>query len=71
MSTVRDEYNLVCSGCGSDEHLAVELTTMAKLTLDGTDPFGDHEWDHNSYMRCANCGNDGTVCSFYVDEVAP
>lgn len=70
MSTVREEYDLICPQCGSDEHLAVELTTMADLTPEGTDPYGDQEWDHNSYMRCRNCGSDGAVCTFYVEEVS-
>ncbi len=74
MSTVREEYDLICPQCGSDEHLSVELTTMAYMTPEGTDPFGDQEWDHNCYMRCINCincGNDGTVCTFYFEKVEP
>ena len=69
LPTVRDEWDLACPDCGSDEHLQVELTTMADLTPDGTTPFGDQEWDPTSYMRCENCGRDGHVRDFTAEEV--
>lgn len=68
--TVRDEWGLACPGCGSDEHLQVELSIMAKLTPDYTDTVSDdHIWDQTSYMRCENCGHDGHVSDFTIDEV--
>ena len=66
--TVRDEWQLACPKCGSDERLQVSLRSMADVTPDGTEPFGDHEWDNASFMRCAACGHAATVSNFYVEE---
>lgn len=71
MSTVREEWSLACPDCGCDDCLQIELTTMADLTPDGADPFGDQEWDHGSYMRCDNCGKDGHAIDFHVEKVTP
>jgi DNA-directed RNA polymerase subunit RPC12/RpoP len=68
MSTVREEWGLSCPKCGSDERLEVELTTMAKLTPDGTDPIGDQLWDETSYTRCDACGHDGKLARFHLDD---
>jgi hypothetical protein len=71
MSTVRETVGLACPNCQSDNFLQVELTTMAKLTSEGTDPFGDQFWDGNSFMRCDNCDHEGLVANFYTEEVLP
>lgn len=71
MNTVRIEWGLACPKCQSDEHLQVQLVTMADLTPDGTEPGGDQEWTPRSFMRCAACGYEGRVSSFDVDEVKP
>ncbi len=71
MSTVREIWGLACPKCGSDERLQVELTTMADLTPDGTEPFGDQLWDGKSYTRCDACGHDGKLARFRCDEVKP
>jgi uncharacterized Zn finger protein len=65
MNTVRKEWGLACPNCGSDEHLEVELATMARLTPDGPEPpLREHYWDEGSYMRCEACGTIGYVKSF-------
>jgi len=70
MNTVRAIFELACPSCGTDECLQVELTTMSTLSADGTEPFGDHYWDGDSHMRCANCGHRGIVTDFELDETA-
>ena len=67
MRTVRDEWNLECPHCESDEHLQVEIVTMADLSEEGTEPVGDQEWSDDSYMRCRNCHFDGCVRDFEID----
>ena len=69
--TVREEWGLACPKCGSDDHLQVQLTTMADLTSYGTEPFGDHTWNENSHMRCFACGHNGKVAGFNCVEVRP
>jgi hypothetical protein len=66
--TVRDEWGIACPNCGCDDRLQVQLTTMANLTPDGTEPFGDQEWDDTSFMRCASCSHSGRVTDFYVED---
>jgi len=39
--SVREEWGVACTVCVSDECLQVELSTLADLTPDGTEPFGD------------------------------
>jgi predicted nucleic-acid-binding Zn-ribbon protein len=65
MSTsVQSLYNLACPACGSDEFLQVMIETWADLSEDGTEPFGDHEWNEYSRCRCVNCGLEGAVEQF-------
>jgi predicted nucleic-acid-binding Zn-ribbon protein len=63
-NTVRSLYNLTCPACGSDEFLQVMIETWADLSTEGTEPFGDHEWNEYSSCRCVNCGFDSAVEKF-------
>jgi hypothetical protein len=69
MSTLRDTFELACPKCGQAEALEVQITAMALLTRDGTEPFGDHEWDDNSLCRCPECDHSGNISAFTVAEV--
>lgn len=66
--TVRTEWNLACPGCKSDESLHVSVTVRAALTLDGTEPVGDHEWDDRSTLQCTACAWLGTVGEAEVER---
>lgn len=63
-SDLRDVFDLACPACGQAEHLLINITTLARVTADGTEPEGDHEWDDASYCRCPECGRGGTVADF-------
>lgn len=63
-NSVQSLYNLVCPACGSDEFLQVLIETWADLSADGTEPFGDHDWDGYSSCRCAVCGHHSVVERF-------
>ncbi len=65
--SVWDEWHLKCPKCGSDEYLEVVFKGTARLTSQGTEDIGDHEWDQESYMACAHCGHDGNVRDFDSD----
>ncbi len=71
MSAVREAWRLACPNCGSDESLQVQITVMADLSDEGTDPCGDHQWDDESFMRCRACSHAGIVKSFRVGEETP
>jgi hypothetical protein len=64
--TVRHVFNMACPTCGSDEDLLVDITTLAYLTPDGTEPTGDHDWDDDSDCRCSACDHAGRVSDFRI-----
>jgi hypothetical protein len=71
MSTVRNQWGLACPKCASDDYLQVQITVMANLYPEGTDPHGDQGWDGTSFIRCYNCHHTGTVRQFTVEEIYP
>ena len=69
MSTsVQTLYGLCCPACGSDAFLQIWIETWADLSEDGTEPFGDHDWDNYSACRCANCGHHSAVERFRAKD---
>lgn len=61
MST-RDQWEMICPSCASDESLAVEVKIFAALSEDGTEIHGgDQEWDDDSKCECCGCGWSGLV----------
>ena len=61
---LRDAFELGCPACGQANELVIAITTLARITPDGSDPEGDHEWDETSYCRCPDCGHHGIVADF-------
>ena len=61
---LHDVFDLGCPACGQANELVIMITTLARITPDGSEPEGDHEWDDTSYCRCTECGHDGTVGDF-------
>jgi hypothetical protein len=61
---LRATFELSCPVCGQADHLHILITTLARLTSEGSDPEGDHEWDDSSYCRCPECAHDGIVADF-------
>lgn len=72
MGTVRSNHGMACPKCGSDEQLDVAATIWVPLVRGGTDPdlahAHDHEWDDNSAVVCQQCGHQGLVKDFMVQE---
>jgi hypothetical protein len=66
--TVAELWNMRCPGCGSDEHISVSCMRSAMLTHDGTEEFGDSEWDQDSHARCTKCDYSGYVHDFDADN---
>ena len=71
MTSVRETFGLCCSNCGSDESLQVQVSTMADLSADGSEPTGDQEWQEDSFIHCRACGHTGTVKNFTAKETTP
>lgn len=61
---LRDVFKIGCPACGQANQLVIMITTLSRVTPDGSEPEGDHEWDDASYCRCPECGHDGTVAGF-------
>jgi len=62
---------LACPRCGNDSMLTIEATTLAVVTDDGAETFGDMEWDAGSYAECPKCGNQATVAAFQATDGHP
>ena len=62
--TVREMYDLACPKCGDDDTLQLVISTWATLSTEGTEPFGDHEWDGAASCRCRSCKFTSDVRSF-------
>jgi hypothetical protein len=57
---------IACPACGNDFMIYIEARTMAAVTDDGSETFGDMEWDASSYTECPDCGRSGTLSEFRV-----
>ena len=67
---LRSEHDLACPKCGYAETLTIDISCSAILSIDGTEPHGDHYWDNDSSCFCDECGHNGTVGEFRVAEAA-
>ena len=70
MTDMNDDFGLACPNCGQREALCIQMTCMTHVTANGSEPYGDHDWDGTSYCCCELCGHDGTVTDFTVTEDA-
>lgn len=66
--TVRTLFAMACPTCASDAHLMIVITAWAKLSADGTDPSGEHDWDDASDCTCNACDHAGTVQNFRISS---
>lgn len=62
--SLRITYDLVCPRCVNDQRLIVEISTLAHLSTEGTEPFGDQYWGPSSACRCPQCDYHATVADF-------
>lgn len=53
-----------CPECGSTEEFYVSFAGQARVTADGSEDCGDHEWDGTDHCRCAECDHFATVAEF-------
>lgn len=65
---VFDEWSMRCPKCGRDDGLQIVITTFARLTPDGTEDVGDHEWEDDSVCRCGHCYWAGKVSDAKIEE---
>ena len=53
-----------CPECGALEPFKIAISTIATVYDDGTEEFGDTEWDDDSYCECGSCSHSGIVEQF-------
>lgn len=58
---------IVCPKCGNDAMVYIEARTLAVVTDDGAETFGDMEWDSDSYAECPDCQHRCTLKEFRIN----
>ena len=48
-------HGMTCPKCGSDQDLRVAFKGVCKMTANGSEDSGDHDWDDDSACWCASC----------------
>lgn len=56
MLAILEQHGAICPTCRSPYHLEVTFTGTCKLTPDGTEDAGDHEYDEKAHCLCSECG---------------
>ena len=57
---------IACPKCGNDTRIYIEARTLAVVTDNGAETFGDMEWGGESYAECPECRHHGTVEEFRI-----
>lgn len=57
-----------CPKCGSLEPFGIEVTMTVTMCDDGTDDYGNSEWEDTSYCECRACCFHGIAGDFRVDR---
>ena len=63
--------NIKCPACGYEYEFRIAAKTIATVTDNGIDDYGDLEWDADSYAECADCQHRGTLKDFTVAAPQP
>jgi ribosomal protein S27AE len=53
-----------CPKCGNDSKFIIAVGTLAEVTDDGAETFGNLEWDDASFTECPDCGQCGVLAEF-------
>ena len=57
---------IACPQCGNDAMISIEVWTLAVVTDDGAETYGDMQWNSDSYAECPDCEHCGTLGEFRV-----
>lgn len=61
-------HGMLCPRCFADLDLRVTYTGTCKLTPEGSEDVGGHEWNEDSKCRCMRCDFASTVAAFQWGE---
>lgn len=59
-----------CPKCGSLEPFGIEVTMTVTMCDDGTDDYGNSDWDDSAYCECRACHFHATAGDFRTDRPA-
>jgi hypothetical protein len=59
---------IACPRCGNDSKIVIAVSSLAEVTDDGGETFGDMEWDGDSYTKCPKCGCQGKLREFRLPD---
>jgi DNA-directed RNA polymerase subunit RPC12/RpoP len=59
---------IACPQCGNDFRIYIGVKTLAEVTDDGAETYGDMEWNSDSYAECPDCQHRGTLGEFRIDH---
>ena len=62
---------IACPACGNDSMIYIGARTLAVVTDEGAETFGDMEWDASSYAECPACRHRGTLGEFRIEPTKP
>ncbi len=60
-----------CPACGNEDRFRIVGKALFTVTDEGTDEFGDVEWDDDSFAECPDCGRDGPLKEFRSPPALP
>lgn len=59
-------HEMQCPKCKLDGDLQVTFTGTCRLTSDGSEDIGNHEYDDTHNCFCGDCGYEATVAEFRI-----
>lgn len=62
-------HGMLCPACLTDQSLEVKFTGTAKITDQGSEDSGDHEWGEDSICQCTACRFSGPVIAFHAGNM--
>jgi hypothetical protein len=66
MTNINCLEGIACPDCGNDSRLYIEVTTLAVVTDDGAETYGDMEWSADSHAECPECRRSGRLAAFHI-----
>lgn len=68
MNDLRDEFGIACPECKAADTVLIEISCLASLTAEGSEPISHHEWGDGSLCICEKCGHRATVAEFSIAD---
>ena len=71
MTNINNLEGIACPACGNDRRIDVWASTLAAVTDDGAEAYGDMEWDDERRAECAECRHAGRFGEFHLPHSTP